>query len=49
LLASASSLRAKAILIHDKGDKVRAVYVYNGAAYAQLDWITVRGDGAGLP
>ena len=33
--------------IHGKGDKVRTVYVYNGAAAALLDWLAIRGDDDG--
>jgi integrase/recombinase XerD len=34
--------------IQGKGDKVRALYVYNGAAVALADWLAIRGTGAPL-
>lgn len=35
------------LVIHGKGDKVRTVYIYNGAADALRDWLPLRGDDPG--
>lgn len=35
------------IIIRGKGDRVRKVYVYNGAADALADWLIIRGDEPG--
>lgn len=36
------------IVTRGKGDRVRKVYVYNGAAHALADWLVMRGDEPGL-
>ena len=35
------------LTIHGKGDKTRTVYIYNGAAAALADWLTLRGNDDG--